>query len=861
MVDHSPLQLVKVYHLNTDEKWDDQGTGHVTVDYLERSGELGLFLVDEEKNETLLLQRISSEDIYRKQGETIISWRSRERSSEIALSFQEKTGCSYIWDQICCAQRSLQFSTINNDAHHAMNNDLRELPPVELSTLALIHKTVVEGSITDQCRVTELIVHDQGFLRKLMDLFRVCEDLEDIDSLHMLYRIVKGIILFNSLQILERVLGDELIMDLTGCLEYDPEILHTHHRKFLRDHVVFKEAIPIKDPRVLSKIHQTYRIRYLKDVVLPRVLDDATIGSLNSMLHSNNAFIITMLKDDSTFIKELFARLNAPVNSAESKKNMVLFLHEFCCLIKSLQTVHQFRFLRDLINEGIIDVIAGILQSEDKRLRLTGADILILFLNQDPNLTICSLTRQKGVPLVGLLVKGMLTDFGDDMHNQFVEILRNLLDGSASGSQRDTIIDIFYEKHLNQLIDVITSSIPSNGARKVASSQCMPRESRVKPEILLIICDLLCFCVSHHFNRIKCNFLTNNIIDKVLILTRRREKYLVVAAVRFFRILVSWNDDRVMNHIVRNNLLKPIIDAFVQNGRRYNLLHSAVLELFEHIRKNDSKVLLKYLVESFWFQLVVFNLPSIHSLKVRYEQSLEIREEHGPTNVLYSRRRTDEIALDKEEEDYFNGDSDEEDSASGSLSRGERSIFVSNGSALSQPSVSSRSCRPVNHADNGDVEKYKPPPRKRSEESEENAAEPVRLKRKFSSMEEPRHFKRQRLCINPKSKDSVFAALCSTLSQVVLPSKKIASSVHTVPRSASIKIFSELNNEEGSICCSPKSSDVENHADKEPLPSPKSCPDSLLCLPAKKESSEDDFPLGGCATNARFCSIKGDENV
>ena len=94
-------------------------------------------------------------------------------------------------------------------------------------------------------------------------------------------------------------------------------------------------------------------------------------------------------------------------------------------------------------------------------------------------------------------------------------------------------------------------------------------------------------------------------------------------------------------------------------------------------------------------------------------QSLEIREEHGPTNVLYSRRRTDEIALDKEEEDYFNGDrsahfsaatvsfhtiiwliviltifnSDEEDSASGSLSRGERSIFVSNGSALSQPSV------------------------------------------------------------------------------------------------------------------------------------------------------------------------------
>lgn len=39
-----------------------------------------------------------------------------------------------------------------------------------------------------------------------------------------------------------------------------------------------------------------------------------------------------------------------------------------------------------------------------------------------------------------------------------------------------------------------------------------------------------------------------------------------------------------MNHIVRNNLLKPIIEAFVSNGDRYNLLNSVVLELFEYIR-------------------------------------------------------------------------------------------------------------------------------------------------------------------------------------------------------------------------------------------------------------------------------------
>lgn len=96
---------------------------------MQRSEELGLLVLDEDGNETLLLHRISAEDIYRKQegilklhsfvpflpfyefyyvviqfqnkiffySDTIISWRDPEYSTELALSFQETTGCSYIW--------------------------------------------------------------------------------------------------------------------------------------------------------------------------------------------------------------------------------------------------------------------------------------------------------------------------------------------------------------------------------------------------------------------------------------------------------------------------------------------------------------------------------------------------------------------------------------------------------------------------------------------------------------------------------------------------------------------------------------------------------------------------------------------
>ncbi|EEF43066.1 serine/threonine-protein phosphatase 4 regulatory subunit 3-B isoform X2 [Ricinus communis] len=859
----NPMQRVKVYRLNEDGKWDDQGTGHVTVDYLERSEELGLYVIDEEDNETLLLHRIIPDDIYRKQEDTIISWRDPEFSTELALSFQETTGCSYIWDHICNVQRSLQFSTLNNETFHSMNSELRELPAVELSTLPLILKTVSESGIADQMRLTELILNDQNFFRKLMDLFRICEDLDNTDGLHMIFKIVRGIIFLNSPQIFEKIFGDELIMDIIGSLEYDPEIAHIqHHRNFLKEHVVFKEAIPIKDPVVLSKIHQTYRVGYLKDVVLARVLDEATVANLNSIIHGNNAVVVSLLKDDSTFIQELFARLRSPTTSAESKKNLVYFLHEFCSLSKSLQMVQQLRLFRDLVNEGIFDIITEALQDQDKKLILTGTDILILFLNQDPNLLRSYVVRQEGIPLLGLLVKGMITDFGEDMHCQFLEILRSLLDSytlSGAHAQRDSIIEIFYEKHLGQLIDVITASCPvesivQSSDRSSGSNRRVENQNSVKPEILSNICELLCFCVLHHPYRIKCNFLLNNIIDKVLMLTRRREKYLVVAAVRFVRTILSRHDEHLTNHFVKHNLLKPIVDAFVGNGNRYNLLHSAILELFEHIRKENLKVLIKYIVDSFWNELVKFeHLASIQAFKVKYEQCLENCVTKISGGTLDPRRRNDERALEKEEEEYFNEDSDEEDTASAlHAKRVQPESSISNGVAASYPSLSSRSGGLVDYADDEDDEDYRPPPKKQSEslEEDEGTMESLKLKRKLPSKDkESEAAKKQRLGKHSKSRESVFAALCSTLSQAVLPSKKTAGSVHIIssPADGNKGLCEDSHQPKEpaisrSCCDSSNNLREENHREKEPAAS-RSCSDCLHSTSENGQLSGEDGPL------------------
>ncbi|XP_042512288.1 serine/threonine-protein phosphatase 4 regulatory subunit 3-like [Macadamia integrifolia] len=847
------MQRVKVYRLNDNGKWDDRGTGHVSVDYLERSEEIGLFVIDEEDNETLLAHRISSDDIYRRQEDTIISWRDPEYSTELALSFQETAGCSYIWDHICSVQRNIQFHTLgnldmghrsgiealetsgtsqaNDETFQGAQSELRELPVVELSTLPLILKTVMESGIADQMRVTELILQDHDFFSKLMDLFKICEDLENIEGLHLIFKIVKGIILLNNPQIFEKIFGDELVMDIIGTLEYDPEIRHVqHHRAFLKEHVVFKEAVPIKDPMVLSKIHQTYRIGYIKDAIFPRVLDEATVANLNSIIHANNAVVVSLLKDDNTFIQELFAKMKSPSTSVESKKNLVFFLHEFCSLSKSLQLVQQLRLFRDLMNEGIFDIITDTLQSPDKRLVLTGTDILILFLNQDPNLLRSYVFRQEGIPLLGLVVKGMLTDFGEDMHCQFLEILRSLLDSyTLCGTQRDTIIEIFYEKHLDQLIDVITSSCPPKGGtcsvvKSAGSGGRTGNQAVTKPEILLNICDLLCFCVLHHPYRIKCNFLVNNVIEKVLFLTHRRERYLVVAAVRFLRTIISRNDDHLLRHIVKNNLLKPIVEAFVANGNRYNLLNSAVLEFFEYIRKENLKTIITYVVNNFWNQLVKFeHLASIQALKVKYEQSIEACETRSSVNVADPRKRNDERAL------YFNEDSDEDDTASARTSHTndqQAQPVLPNGSSFSDPSLRPGTGGLVDYEDDDDDEDYNPPPKPDTSGVDNGTGDsPLEPKRKPPPKEEELELtKKQRLDKN--SKDGDVSARTSTPSHAASPCKKVTSTTRIITHAPDSK----------------SSSDQENHSEKEPA-APRSCSNCVPNASGTRQSSGDDCPL------------------
>ena len=318
-------------------------------------------MVSEEDQQPLLVHRISREAIYQRQGgDTIITWSDPDINTDIALSFQEAVGCNYIWEQIKNVQMQYakkdqeqgelsgrlrrgavdeyEFGSAPGDSFYYQDSGRQgpeDLPAAELGNLEELVKVVADCSPFAREKIASLVLN-KGYLRQLLDLFKVCEDLEDRESLHLMYRLVRGLVLLNDASLFDELLREENVMDVVGALEYEyvgeelareqedgaakraeqegaaagpgaegsedgarnderaksggeattdageagnepagakpthsrpPLPPPSQHRAFLRDSVVFKQVVPIQDPAICAKIHQTYRIGYLLSLI------------------------------------------------------------------------------------------------------------------------------------------------------------------------------------------------------------------------------------------------------------------------------------------------------------------------------------------------------------------------------------------------------------------------------------------------------------------------------------------------------------------------------------------------------------------------------------------------------------------
>uniref|UniRef100_A0A2M4A6W3 Protein to be involved in carbohydrate metabolism n=1 Tax=Anopheles triannulatus TaxID=58253 RepID=A0A2M4A6W3_9DIPT len=676
---------VKLYALNADRQWDDRGTGHVTSSYVDRVNGVSLLVHAENDGSMLLESKIHPDTIYHKQQDTLIVW-SEGDNFDLALSFQEKIGCDEIWEKICQVQGKDPSVEITQDVVEESEDERFEdmsdsappieLPPCEISRLEDISEVIASG-LTSPMRKEKLAtaIESENYIKKLLNLFHICEDLENHEGLHYLYEIFKNVFLLNKNTLFEIMFAEDTIFDVVGCLEYDPSgNPPKSHRQYLKKLVKFREAVPIRNADFLAKIHQTYRVQYIQDIVLPTpsVFEDNMLNSLSSFIFFNKVEIVTIIQEDEKFLDDLFTLLTDPQTPKSKRRECILFLKEFCNFAQYLQPQGKETFYKTLISLGVLPALEITLAINEKKTKAASIDILTTIVEYSPSIVRDFTLQQynnsdteEDQTLINIAIEQLLSDSEPELGGavQLMSVLRILLDpenmlNSANKSEKSDFLNFFYKNSIQTLIAPLMrhtqNNIPTN-------------EDYHSVQLLGVVLELLSFCVEHHTYHIKNCIINKDLLRRILVLMNSMHTFLALGALRFLRKIVALKDEFYNRHIIKGNLFEPVVEAFFRNNARYNLLESAILDLFEFIKQEDIKSLYTYFVENFGrrFDNVQY-VQTFKTLKTKYDQQQDrLKEkEKGSLDSVPSilrnsnRYRRDQRQMDEEEEIWFNEDED-----------------------------------------------------------------------------------------------------------------------------------------------------------------------------------------------------------
>ncbi|KAL3495939.1 component of IIS longevity pathway SMK-1-domain-containing protein [Aspergillus germanicus] len=737
----SERKRVKVYELKEND-WFDRGTGFCTGRI--QDDEPRIFVESEDKPVRVLLEtKISKDGGYQKQQDTLIVW-TEPNQTDMALSFQEAEGCAVIWNFVNNVQQHLLNLAAGDDA---LSDDLEhlqtvQLPPAELAHLADIDHLMRAASITQAGRdaLSKCVIRDE-YIHKLLPLVTIAEDLESLTDLHRLCNIMKSLILLNDTTIIETVVTDPVILGVVGALEYDPEF-PTHkanHRQYLSDRSRYKEVVPIRDQNIRRKIRYTWRLQYLKDVVLARILDDPTFSVLNSMIFYNQVDIVNHIQSDGPFLKELFSVFDPRSADAKRKEDAVQFLHQCASIAKNLQVPERATLFGNLISHGLFAVIVFAIKHPNPAIRTTGIDILVALLDHDPIMMrsyMLKAVNEKKTPLTDTLIDLLHTEADLGVKNQLADAIKVLLDPQvplqaamaragpehAAKMRSNMLSDAFVQNHFDE------SSKRLFAPLKRLENESSPYDLTFKDVALYShLVDILTFFVRQHLYRCRNVIQNERLAAYITQLLRVPQKHLKLIALKFFRTLLSLQDTFYQALMTHNDTFGLILDIVYETMPRDNLLNSACLELFEFIKREHIKPITLHVVGKYGDKLRnITYVDTFQGLILHYEQLQGYSEEGDST--LYSQEETTPVLktthggrwqgvkdMDPAEEEYFNtSDDEDEDRAAATLIS-----QVPNGAA--SPSVKSLVDYPDDDEEDNDAMDTKPEPEtERKEESKQD---------------------------------------------------------------------------------------------------------------------------------------------
>lgn len=211
-----------------------------------------------------------------------------------------------------------------------------------------------------------------------------------------------------------------------------------NHRHYLADESKYKEVVRIHDANIRKRIHHTYRLQYLKDVVLARILDDPTFSVLNSLIFYNQVDIVQHLQANGDFLRELFGLFNPQEPDEQRKKNAVHFIQQCCAIAKNLQAPARSQLYTNFIQNGLFQVINFALRHHDASVRIAGTDVLVAMIDHDSGMMRAFVFKQiteKSTPLTDTLIELLLVEVDLGVKAQIADAIKVLLDPQSSNPQ------------------------------------------------------------------------------------------------------------------------------------------------------------------------------------------------------------------------------------------------------------------------------------------------------------------------------------------------------------------------------------------------------------------------------------------
>nr|XP_019048585.1 hypothetical protein I302_02357 [Kwoniella bestiolae CBS 10118]OCF27515.1 hypothetical protein I302_02357 [Kwoniella bestiolae CBS 10118] len=696
---------VKVYELQ-DTSWHDRGTGFCKGIY-DDTQDIALIIVEKEdfssdggkveasggflKEELLLSARVEKEDIYGKQQDTLIVWTEPATGLDMALSFQDPEGCEDIWQFICEVQRHLLSMTCKSHSYFLPLFIPRNVNISSNTSEQEMFIRMQAKSPIGRERAVEHILNED-YIKHLITVLEQAEDLESLEDLHALCSLMQTIILFNDNGVFEYILQDDVFMGVMGMLEYDPEFpgLKASYRQYFQETARFRQVVEIKDENIRNKIHQTYRLLYLKDVVLARVLDDPTFNILNGFVFFNQVDIINYIQQNDAFLNQLFSGFHdSPSTSSpssslskaepldERKRDVVIFLHQLMIMGKGVQLPGRLALYRNLVERGLLFVCEWAFRRSEAQLLHAGAEILTLAVEHDANVVRLHVFKEdeaKRRTLVLEIIHLLHTTKNLGLMSQMSDTLRTLMEvppenevsgvrfkppdlnlafvaRTKEGPLSESFSTYFYEHCASVLYKPLLDA-PDIKAEL----------SREHIALLQHLIELLSFSIINHAHKASYFVLANPVSKKVVQLLYVKDKPLRHACLRYIRACLKTSNHFMHRYYVKNDLFLPLLELLEEESVRDNMMSSACMDVLELIRRDNLKVIINYLFETYRLRLDklssrAFLRKYISGLRNRWEINNEPPPPVQQPSIVPD---TVESSKAQAEEDYFNGSDDEE---------------------------------------------------------------------------------------------------------------------------------------------------------------------------------------------------------